>query len=81
MGQPLDHKHMTLHELFYDYHIHRPIDLAKRVGLPRSYVHLLWHGYRKISRYMAEKISAATGIPVADLITAEPPTPPATKPR
>lgn len=68
---------MTMHELFAQYHIHRQVDLVKRVGLTKSYAHLLWHGHRKISRRMAERISAATGIPVADLITAEPPTPPA----
>lgn len=65
-----------LRDLFFQYHIHRPIDLVKRVGLTPSYANLLWHGHRKISRRMAERIHEATGIPIPDLIMAIPPTPP-----
>jgi transcriptional regulator with XRE-family HTH domain len=71
----------TLHELFAKYHIHRPIDLAKRVGLSRQYAHLLWTGYRPISRRMAQRIAEATKIPYTALLTATPPTPPPRKPR
>jgi transcriptional regulator with XRE-family HTH domain len=71
----------TLHELFAKYHIHRPVDLAKRVGLSRQYAHLLWTGHRPISRRMAERIAEATKIPYTALLTAIPPTPPPRKPR
>jgi transcriptional regulator with XRE-family HTH domain len=71
----------TLHELFAKYHIHRPVDLAKRVGLSRQYAHLLWTGYRPISRRMAQRIAEATKIPYTALLTATPPTPPPRKPR
>jgi transcriptional regulator with XRE-family HTH domain len=71
----------TLHELFAKYHIHRPVDLAKRVGLSRQYAHLLWPGHRPISRRMAERIAEATKIPYTALLTAKPPTPPPRKPR
>jgi transcriptional regulator with XRE-family HTH domain len=71
----------TLHELFAKYHIHRPVDLAKRVGLSRQYAHLLWTGHRPISRRMAERIAEATKIPHTALLTATPPTPPPRKSR
>ena len=67
---------MTLRELLYQHHIHRPSDLAKILGVRRSAVHMIWHGYRRLSVQMAERISQATGIPFVDLITATPPTPP-----
>jgi transcriptional regulator with XRE-family HTH domain len=70
-----------LHELFAKYHIHRPVDLAKRVGLSRQYAHLLWTGHRPISRRMAERIAQATKIPYTALLTAPPPSPPPRKPR
>jgi transcriptional regulator with XRE-family HTH domain len=72
---------MTLHQLLAQYQIHRPIDLAKRVGLSRQYAHLLWSGRRPISRAMARRISAATGIPYADLLLAESGTPPPPRPK
>jgi transcriptional regulator with XRE-family HTH domain len=71
----------TLHELFAKYHITRPVDLAKRVGLSRQYAHLLWTGRRPISRRMAERIAAATKIPYTRLLTATTPTPPPRTPR
>ena len=82
-----------MHELFAKYHIHRPVDLAKRVGLSRQYAHLLWTGHRPISRRMAERIATrarsanperiaqATKIPYTALLTATPPTPSPRKPR
>jgi hypothetical protein len=68
----------TLHELFAKYHLHGPVDLAKRVSLSRQYAHLLWTGHRPISRRMAECTAAATEIPYTALLTATPPTPPRT---
>jgi len=72
---------MTLHELFAKYHIHRPIDLANRVGLSRQYAHLLWTGHRPISRRMAHPLAEPTKIPYTALLTARTPTPPPRKPR
>jgi transcriptional regulator with XRE-family HTH domain len=69
---------MTLHLLLAKHGIFRPIDLAKRAGLSRQYAQMLWAGHRDISRAMARKISAATGIPYADLLLAEKVTPPPT---
>ena len=70
-----------MHELFAKYHIHRPVDLAKRHRLSRQYAHLLWTGHRPISRRMAERIAQATKIPYTALLTATPPTPSPRKPR
>ena len=68
---------MTLLDLFKEYGIHRPIDLAKRTGLSRQYAHLIWTGARGISRKMARKIEQTAGIPYEQLMAAEPllPTP------
>jgi transcriptional regulator with XRE-family HTH domain len=70
---------MTLYLLLAKHGIHRPIDLARRAGMSRQYAQLLWSGRLEMSTKMARKIATATGIPYAELITAErappPPTP------
>ena len=63
---------VTLDELFIRHGIQRPSDLAKKVGLTRQYAHLLWTGKRLISRKMAQRIEAKTGIPYVDLMVTEP---------
>jgi hypothetical protein len=64
---------MTLHELFAQHEILRPIDLAKKAKLSRAYAHLIWTGKRHVSRKMARKIEANAGIPYAELMAAIPP--------
>ena len=70
---------ISLHEVFAAVDIHRPIDLARRVGISRQYAHYLWTGVQPISRNMARRIAQATGLPVTTLLAAEvlapPPTP------
>jgi transcriptional regulator with XRE-family HTH domain len=70
---------LSLHEVFAAVDIHRPIDLARRIGIRRQYAHALWTGAQPISRNMARRIAQATGLPVATLMAAEvvapPPTP------
>ena len=73
---------MTLRDLLIEKGIKRPVDFARTVGLTRQYAHLLWTGQRLITRTMAKKIYDATGIPIPDLLMAEPlPYSPRRKPR
>jgi transcriptional regulator with XRE-family HTH domain len=69
---------LSLHEVFAAVDIHRPIDLARRVGITRQYAHYLWTGVQPISRNMARRIAQATGLPVATLMAAEVLAPPQT---
>lgn len=71
MGQPSIN--LKAHDLFAEYQIFRPIDLSKRARLSRQYAHLIWTGARGITRKMARKIEAATGIPYDRLMAAIPP--------
>ena len=51
--------------------IHRLADLAKRLGLTRQYAHRLWTGQQPISRKMARRIAAQTGLDANALLIAD----------
>ena len=69
---------LSLHEVFAAADMHRPADLARRVGISRQYAHAIWTGAQPISRNMARRIAQATGLPVATLMAAEVVSPPKT---
>jgi plasmid maintenance system antidote protein VapI len=62
---------MTLHALLAQVGIHRPADLAKCLGLTRQYAHRLWTGQQPISRKMARRIAAQTGLDANALLIAD----------
>lgn len=66
---------MTLHELLASVGIHRPADLAARIGLTRQYAHVLWSGKQPMSRKMAKRIADKTGLDVKALLVADVPPP------
>ena len=60
-----------MHALLAQAGIHRPADLAKRLGLTRQYAHRLWTGQQPISRKMARRIAAQTGLDANALLIAD----------
>jgi transcriptional regulator with XRE-family HTH domain len=66
---------MTLHQLLAQAGIHRPRDLAEKVGITRQYASLLWRGKQPMSRKMAGRIAEQTGLDARALLIAEVPPP------
>jgi plasmid maintenance system antidote protein VapI len=63
---------MTLHELFKEYGIHRPSDLAHAAEIDRRHAWMIWHGKRGIGTTLALRLFDKKGIPLEKLLRAEP---------
>lgn len=62
---------MTLAQLFIAHGIPTPQELCRRTGIARQYCYALWSGKRRLGARLARTIHDRTGIPLADLITAD----------
>ena len=74
---------MNLLELFKQYGIERPSDLAHAAQIDRRHAWMIWHGHRGIGTKLALRLLESKGIPLEALLraTVGPPPVPQGRPR
>jgi transcriptional regulator with XRE-family HTH domain len=62
---------MTLHDLFKEYGIYRPSDLAEAATIDRRHAWMIWHGKRGIGTKLALRLFERKKIPLEKLLRAK----------